>query len=273
MSVELGVLAAHVPSICHRENIPPFQEGMVDEMDKIEKEIEALKPDLICIVSCHWLSTFNHYVDVADRHEGTLTAFECPDIISDVVYKHAGDKDIALQMVEAGKRARIPVTAIDDPTYVWDYGTVVPLRYLLPNSDVPVVSFSITEAASLEESRKWGEVMKQVIDESGKKTVFIFSGALAHNLVRGRHNMPTISEQALDKQFINYALERDYESMISMLPQYANNAGVEGGGRHLAMMLGILGTDYKPEFKSYAQSSGSGNAIMTFTKEKNAVEA
>ncbi|WP_353626451.1 hypothetical protein [Bacillus sp. JCM 19041] len=85
--------------------------------------------------------------------------------------------------------------------------------------------------------------------------------------------MPTISEQALDKQFINYALERDYESMISMLPQYANNAGVEGGGRHLAMMLGILGTDYKPEFKSYAQSSGSGNAIMTFTKEKNAVEA
>lgn len=119
MSVELGVLAAHVPSICHRENIPPFQENLVKEMDQIAKDIEEINPELICIVSCHWISTFNHYVDVAPEHKGILTAFECPDIISDVAYEYKGDREIANEMVRAGKSARIPVTAVDDPTYVW----------------------------------------------------------------------------------------------------------------------------------------------------------
>ncbi|MFB4161258.1 extradiol ring-cleavage dioxygenase [Geomicrobium sp. JSM 1781026] len=272
MSVELGVLAAHVPSICHRENIPPFQENLVKEMDQIAKDIEEINPELICIVSCHWISTFNHYVDVAPEHKGILTAFECPDIISDVAYEYKGDREIANEMVRAGKSARIPVTAVDDPTYVWDYGTVVPLRYLLPKLDVPVISLFIAEAAGLDETRQWGEVIRSVIDESGKKTVFIFSGALAHNLVRGRINMPTISEQALDKQFIDYTMQRDLQSMQTMLPQYANTAGVEGGGRHLAMMLGIIDEEYKPDFKAYAQSSGSGNAIITFEKEKSATK-
>lgn len=62
--------------------------------------------------------------------------------------------------------------------------------------------------------------------------------------------MPTISEQALDKQFIDYTMQRDLQSMQTMLPQYANTAGVEGGGRHLAMMLGIIDEEYKPDFKA-----------------------
>ena len=266
MPIELGILSAHVPSICHRENVPVFQQPIVDAMDEVGKQITEMKPDLVVIVSTHWISPFNHYVDVAQKHEGILTAFEAPDIISDVEYKYPGDEEMGKAMVEAGKRAGIPVMAVDDPTYVWDYGTVVPLRYLVPNEDIPVISLPVTMAASLEETYELGKVYKQVFDKSDKRIVFIASGALAHNLVRGRHNMPTISEQALDKQFIDYLLQNDLEAVKEMLPQYAKVAGVEGGGRHLAMLVGLLEGDisYTPSYLGYAQSSGSGNAIMTF---------
>ncbi len=43
-----------------------------------------------------------------------------------------------------------------------------------------------------------------------KKAVFVASGALAHNLVRGRHNMPTVSEHALDKEFVDLVMNKDY---------------------------------------------------------------
>ncbi|WP_227935284.1 extradiol ring-cleavage dioxygenase [Alkalihalobacillus deserti] len=269
MTIELGILAAHVPSICHRENVPQFQQDIVTKMDDIAVKITEMKPDAVILVSCHWQSTFHHYVDVLPGHKGILTAFECPDIISDVEYDYPGDQELGNALVLAGKHAQLPVIAVNDPTYVWDYGTVVPLRYLVPNADIPVVNLSITMAAGLEETYKWGEEIGKVLNQSDKKYVFVFSGALAHNLVRGRHHMPTVSEQALDKQFIDYVMNKNWELANEMLPQYAKVAGVEGGGRHLAMMLGALEDQYKPTFHTYAQSSGSGNAIMTFELENH----
>ncbi|HWJ76510.1 MAG TPA: extradiol ring-cleavage dioxygenase [Niallia sp.] len=268
MTIELGVLAAHVPSICHREYVPEYQQEIVVKMDAISENIEKIKPDGVIIVSCHWQSTFHHYVDVSPKHKGTLTAFECPDIISDVKYEYPGDQSLGERLVMAGKRAKIPVISVNDPTYVWDYGTVVPLRYLVPNEDIPVVNLSITLAAGLEETYKWGQEIGNVLNSDDKNYVFIFSGALAHNLVRGRHHMPTVSEQALDKQFINYIMGKNWNLAKEMLPQYAKVAGVEGGGRHLAMMLGVLADGYNPSFHTYAQSSGSGNAVMTFDNDK-----
>ncbi|WP_175639604.1 DODA-type extradiol aromatic ring-opening family dioxygenase [Metabacillus schmidteae] len=268
MTIELGVLAAHVPSICHRENVPDYQQDIVVKMDAISEKIEIIKPDAVILVSCHWQSTFHHYVDVSPTHKGTLTAFECPDIISDVKYEYPGAHCLGEKLVMAGKRAKIPVIAVNDPTYVWDYGTVVPLRYLVPNEDIPVVNLSITLAAGLDETFKWGQEIGNVLNGDDKRYVFIFSGALAHNLVRGRHHMPTVSEQALDMQFIEFLMKKKWGLAKDMLPQYAKVAGVEGGGRHLAMMLGVLADSFKPAFHTYAQSSGSGNAIMTFEIEK-----
>lgn len=62
---------------------------------------------------------------------------------------------------------------------------------------------------------------------------------------------------ALDKQFIDYIVNRNLELAKEMLPQYAKVAGVEGDGRHLAMMLGAIEDTYRSTFLSYAQSSGS----------------
>lgn len=42
--------------------------------------------------------------------------------------------------------------------------------------------------------------------------------------------------------------------------------GVESGGRHLAMLLGVMegSGNYIANNHGYVQSSGSGNAIITF---------
>ncbi|BCJ88384.1 DODA-type extradiol aromatic ring-opening family dioxygenase [Effusibacillus dendaii] len=265
MTIELGVLTAHVPRICDKDKVPDFQKEMVESMNQVAQTISNLKPDVIVLVSTHWTGTFHHFVDATPLHKGILTAVECPELISDVHYFYPGDHQLGSQLAEAGKELGIPVVAINDPTYIWDYGTLVPLRYLVPNEDIPVVELSINWSASLDETYEWGKAIGRVMRNSEKRCVFVSSGALAHNLVRGPEKMPTLSERALENQFIEYMVKGEAISAREMLPQFARAAGVESGGRHLAMLLGVLEPGFRGQFLGYGPSSGSGNAIMTFS--------
>nr|WP_318503175.1 hypothetical protein [Bacillus sp. T3] len=89
MTIELSMLVPHVPSICHESQVPNFQKDMVSAMKEVAKEIKKISPDVIVLVSCHWPSTFFHYVDCTPVHQGILTAFEAPDLIRDVPYKYS----------------------------------------------------------------------------------------------------------------------------------------------------------------------------------------
>jgi len=265
MALVMATLAPHVPSICFKERAPEFQKPLVDGMKQVSDMIYQSSIDAIVLVSCHWMSTFYHYVDATPHHKGVLTALECPQLISDVPYSYPGDQDLGRELVKAGQDAGIPVLEVNDPTYIWDYGTVVPLRHLVPNEDIPVVDLCVTWAGSLDETCQWGKVIGQVIRNSNKRIAFVCSGALSHNLVRGREKMPTLSEQAMDKQFLKYLTDHDLASAWEMLPQYAKAAGVESGGRHLAMLFGVLEDGkYDISLLGEAQSSGSWNAVVNF---------
>src|SRR5699024_5680606 len=190
MGIELNVLAPHVPTICHEDQAPDFQKGLIDGLKKVGERIKEIDPDTIVLISCHWPSTFNHYVDATPVHKGILTANEAPDIINDVPYEFPGDPELAREFVKVAEERGLQVKGFDDPNYIWDYGTVVPLRYLNPEGKYPTISLSVTLAASLEETYEWGKVIRDVSNASDKKIVFVSSGALSHNLVRGRHKKP-----------------------------------------------------------------------------------
>ena len=270
MTIELSLLVPHVPSLCDEEQVPEFQQNMAVEMKKMGKQIKEVNPDVIVLVSCHWPSTFFHYVDCTPVHKGILTAFEAPDLIKDVPYHFPGDEKLANELVKAGEEANLQVQGVNDPYFIWDYGSVVPLRYLVPDEDIPVINLSVTLAASLEETYKWGQVIAKILRESDKKVVFLSSGALSHNLVRGRHNKPTVTEHALDKQFIEFVMKKDYKAAYDMLPEYARMARVESGGRHLAMLFTMIEDGCEPTYLAEGQSSGSWNALITFEKSETA---
>ena len=272
MTIELISIVPHVPSMCYKDSVPEFQQDMAEAMEQLGEKLKQLKPDAIVLVSCHWPSTFFHYVDATPLHKGVLTSYEAPDLIKDVPYEYLGDADLANELVQAAEQQEMHVVAVDDPYFVWDYGSVVPLRYLNPDGDIPVVNLSVTLAATLEETYKWGTVIKEVLQKSEKRIVFLASGALSHCLVRGRHNKPTFSEHALDKQFMDFMLRENFEDAYKMLPQYASMAKVESGGRHLAMLISLLEKGSNPQFLASGQSSGSWNVVMTFTSKKIEIE-
>jgi 3,4-dihydroxyphenylacetate 2,3-dioxygenase len=267
-------LAAHTPRYCTRAaafegklahpDFRPLRDGLVEQ----GRHLKARKPDVIVINSCHLVSTFSTLVDGTARHRGTLTAQEAPDLIAGVDFDFPGDHELASALVACGKAAGHLSGLVDDVHYPLDYGTVMPLVcYLDPGQTIPVVPISVTLMNDLEECFQWGGYVVQSLRESGRRGVFVASGALSHRLVRGPEKWPLPEHRELDERFAGMLSEGEYEAAWKWLPEFASAVDAEMGGRHLAMMLGVLSeadSAFTAAVHAYGPSSGSGNYAISF---------
>ena len=81
--------------------------------------------------------------------------------------------------------------------------------------------------------------------------------------------MPTAERMKLDARFIELYKAGNVSELVQWLPVFSREAAVEMGGRVLASMLGCAaalagdaGGLRAEMYGEYAQSSGSGNAVL-----------
>ena len=266
-----GLIAAavvpHVPTLGLAANTPDFQLTLVEGERTLGRALRALKPDLFVVNSAHWICTFGWYATCQRVHEGTCVADEAPDLIPGIPYRRKGDSEFALALVEEWQESGLPGGRNDTPHYAWDYGSLVPLLYLDPDAEVPVVQIPTVILADQAECMQAGRAVHATAKRLGRRVVFLASSAFSHQLVRGRHLKPTPEREALDQRFIGQLKRGALADAIAWLPEYSRAAAAEMNGRPLATMLGALqalsadGAMLAGEqFGGYAQSSGSGNA-------------
>jgi 3,4-dihydroxyphenylacetate 2,3-dioxygenase len=278
-AIEGVYLAAHTPRYCTRAAAfegklahPDFQ-ALRDGLIEQGRHLAARAPEVILINSCHLISTFSTLVDGTARHRGTLTAQEAPDLIAGVDFDFPGDRELASLIVERARGRGHPAGFVDDLHYPLDYGTVMPIVcYLDPGQRIPVIPVSVTLLNTLEECFEWGRILVESIRETDRRGVFVASGALSHRLVRGPERWPLPEHMALDHAFARRLVEGDYQGLWEELPQFAATVEAEMGGRHLAMMLGVLlgaETSWTATVHAYGPSSGSGNYAISFASSES----
>ncbi len=273
MALTAIYLTVHTPRYCTYEAAftgklahPDFRavrDGLVEQ----GRHVASTRPETIVINSCHLIATFPTVVDGTPRHRGVLTAQEAPELIHGVEYDFPGDYDLASALVERGRSAGLMCTLANDVHYPLDYGTVMPLVCYLDRAQaIPMVPVSVCLSADLDECFAWGGHLAEGARESGRRVAFVASGSVSHKLVRGPERWPSAADQDLDHRFARMLSEGHYEKLWAWLPEYAEAARPEMGGRHLAMMLGaILGSDrrYRADLHAYGPSSGSGNYVIS----------
>lgn len=265
-----ATVVAHVPTLGRTEITPEFQRTLV----AAEREMGAalrrtLAPDVWIVVSAHWVATFDWVTTCQAMHEGVCVADEAPNLIPGIPYRYRGDAALGGALVEALAAAGVPSSRNDSQHYGWDYGTYVPLSHLDPQADVPVVGLPSVLMADHAECLKAGEVIHATAKRLGRRAVLVASTAFAHVLVRGRQNWPTPERMAADRAFIDKLRSGAVDEAIAGLGDYSRLVGAEMGGRPLATLLGAMRAmtaDAGPlagrQYGDYAQSSGSGNAVL-----------
>jgi len=268
--VVAAALVAHVPTLGKAENTPDYQQTLVQAERTMGKALrEALKPDLWVIVSTHWVSTFDWFATCQPQHKGLCVAQEAPNLIPGLSYHYRGDPEFGAVLVDAWKEAGIAAVRNEAPNYAWDYGTFVPLQYLDPAAEVPVVSMPVVLMADHGECLRAGAAVHATAKRLGRRVVFLTSSALSHLLVRGRHNWPTAERVEADKKFVELLKKGALDEAIAAFSEYSRKVVAEMGGRALGTMLGVaaaMSREGKPiaarQFGDYAQSSGSNNAVL-----------
>ena len=266
-------LSVHTPRYCtydaafaNRLAHPDFQavrDGLVEQ----GHHVAGLAPDVIVINSCHLITTFPTVVDGTPRHRGVLTAQEAPELIHGVAYDFPGDFTLAAALIERGGSQGLQCVLANDVHYPLDYGTVMPLVCYLDRAQrIPVVPVSVCLVASLDECFAWGRFVAETAGLLGRRAAFVASGSVSHKLVRGPEQWPAAADQELDRRLAALLADGRYDELWRWLPEYADGAEPEMGGRHLAMMLGALlgsGTRFAATVHAYGPSSGSGNYVIS----------
>ncbi len=270
-AVVASVVAPHTPRIGNEATAPPFARGLIDGLRELGGAVRALRPDVIVLLSSHWVTTFNWYITAHARHEGVCIADEAPDLIPGTPYRFPGHPAFAKALAARLQAQAVPCGLADSPHFSWDYGSWVPLHYMDPAAQVPVVLLPAVVCAELEECRTVGRTVHAVAQELGLRVAFVASCALSHKVVRGPDLWPSEALQALDRRFLELVRQARVQELIDFAPTFCRDAVAEMGGRPLSGMIGALqamagaGTPLQGRcFGPYAQSSGSGNAALGF---------
>jgi 4,5-DOPA dioxygenase extradiol len=146
---------------------------------------ELPRPDAIVILSPHWMTRGEVSV-TASSAPSTIHDFGgFPDALYQIQYPAPGAPALAAQIVDmlhdAGWKACL------DAKRGLDHGAWVPLLYLAPEADIPVVQVSMPASLDTRDAWKLGEALKPLRDMN---VLIVASGSLTHNLYEFRGATP-----------------------------------------------------------------------------------
>lgn len=130
----------------------------------------------VLVISPHWeteLATVGTASQLTTIHD--FGGFD-PALYA-IQYPASGSPQAAQQVVETLKAAGLPVNT--EPERGLDHGAWVPLRYLFPAADVPVVPLSIQHHGGPEHAFRVGQALAPLAEQGW---LIVASGNITHNL-------------------------------------------------------------------------------------------
>ena len=137
------------------------------------------RPRAAVVVSGHFEAPGPVRVTASARPETIHDFGGFPEELYRLRYPAPGDPELAKRVVDLLDRAEIPAAL--DPSRGLDHGAWVPLRFLFPPADVPVIEVSQPSARSPESMMKIGAALSPLRDEA---VIVVGTGGVVHNLRR-----------------------------------------------------------------------------------------
>lgn len=264
MLISHALLVPHLPTLLVDEHRHHRTE-MLEALERASERLRAEAPAVVVAVSARWAGGAPFQVDAGKRHR-TITDYAGLGV--EVRYDCAGRPPLARALVEAGQKAGVRVAAAERGI---DSGISVPMHFLIPARDVPIVPLSVAPRAAAE-CRAWGRVVRGVLVAWPERVAFLVGGGLSNN----EHAWNLKREVPEAREFDEIALDSlrrgEWDDMVERLHPLADKALPEAELRHLDLLRGFLSSDARGEVHCYESAHGVGAALVEFPVAE-AVEA
>jgi aromatic ring-opening dioxygenase catalytic subunit (LigB family) len=165
--------------------------------------------------------------------------------------------------VAAGQKARVRV----GPTRRGlDSGISIPLHFLAPERQYPVVPLSI---APLDPAacRAWGRTLRETLAARPERVALVVGGALSANAHAWTLRRDVPQAAALDAWALEALARGAWDALERPERAWLEGAQPEAGLRHLEVLGGVVGETTRGAVRCYEAAPGMGAALVEFALE------
>jgi 4,5-DOPA dioxygenase extradiol len=142
-----------------------------------------------------------------------------PPALDELDYPAPGAPKLSQRIIDLLGRAGI--AAATDPSHPLDHGVWVPLRFLYPSADVPIVEISQPVPRTPEEVSRIGRALAPLRDDG---VLLLATGGLVHNLLRVRSRERKAPVDGWARMFEEWVIDRLKVRDLESLFAYRRNA-------------------------------------------------
>lgn len=233
-----------------------------EAMNELAGQISQFDPETLVVMSPHSPVYRNAFMVQRDKQlSGSFSMFGAPDVMR----QSTTDTKLAEALFDAAESKGIPVASNSgrrDPGGSGgklDHGILVPLYFLAPRSfNLLCISISLL---SYWDHYGLGTALREAIESTGHRTVFIGSGDMSHRLNPGAPAGYSPRGEEFDRAVVRIMESGDYERLFDLDEELVDEVG-ECGLRSIFTVAGAVdGYTVESRVLSYEGPFGVGYMV------------
>ena len=222
MSLVFAGVCSHAPGIVGRADLadPSAKNRLYEAFDGMRERLEASEPDALVVVAAEHFANFfmnnmpSFAMGMADYYEGPI---ENPEWLGIQKTRIPGDRSLSERLIQKVME-RTDVSYAEE--WKFDHGIMVPLHFLTPSYDIPVIPANINcqgpPLAPLHRAWTFGQALREAADSVPERIALIGTGGISHwpaTPDSGKIN------ESWDRQFLDEWSRCDKAAMLSYSDQ------------------------------------------------------
>jgi aromatic ring-opening dioxygenase catalytic subunit (LigB family) len=233
MSLVYAGVLSHAPGITGRAHLVKNideREKFYAKLDQQRQEIEVSGAEALVVMAAEHFGNFfmNNMpafcVGIGEKYSGPI---EDPEWLKIPKTEITGAPDL-------GRRLVIEIMQSVDTAYAeewkFDHGIMVPLHFLTPNYDLPIIPVNINcqgpPLTPLHRAWAFGEAIRRACDSVPEKIAVVGTGGISH--WPATPDSGKINEE-WDREFLDRLLRQDKEALLSYTNEETYRDGGQGG--------------------------------------------
>ncbi|MBP5567796.1 MAG: AmmeMemoRadiSam system protein A [Treponema sp.] len=233
----------------------------ITSYEKVAGEIAALKPDTIIISSPHSVMYSDYFhLSPGSGAYGSFAEFGAPGVKFEVEY----DEKLVNLIEAKAQGLHFPAGTLGEKNPALDHGTMVPLWFILKKyKDFKLVRTGLS-GSDLLKHYEYGMMIKDAVEELGRRVVYVASGDLSHKLQDyGPYGFAKEGPE-YDKRIMDVCSGARFGELFDFDENFCEKAA-ECGHKSFVIMAGALdGMAVEAEQFSHEDVTGVGYGICSF---------
>ena len=219
MTLVYAGVCSHAPGITGRADLvqnKALRDEFYAALDEERRQIEAVQPAAIVVIAAEHFANFfmdnmpAYCIGVGEKHQGPI---EDPDWLGIERREVPGAPELGLALV---KEIMQSVDVAYAEEWRFDHGIMVPLHFLTPRYDLPVIPVNINcqgpPLTPLHRAWAFGEALRRACDALPERIALVGTGGISHwpaTPDSGRIN------EAWDRSFLDRLMGQDQQALLS----------------------------------------------------------